>query len=182
MLTKLLGLGLIVAAAGCSSKAEGVAARQNSGKALICESKAPPPTSAKASGNPQARKAAQRGLGYLVKASKEWTQAHNCFGCHVQAVTMEALTVGMHHQYDVGMADVDFMAKALDLGVTAGGRVTGAAFQGSAWARYDMWINLPRPGDPRGPRRDLRHAGWRHRPRGSPSGPGHRREAARDRR
>ncbi|HSD90717.1 MAG TPA: carboxypeptidase regulatory-like domain-containing protein, partial [Kofleriaceae bacterium] len=68
-------------------------------------------------------------------------QAHNCFGCHVQAVTMEALTVGMHHQYDVGMADVDFMAKALDMGVTAGGRVTGAAFQGSAWARYDMWIN-----------------------------------------
>ncbi|NVB78098.1 MAG: hypothetical protein HOV81_06860 [Kofleriaceae bacterium] len=126
-------------AVGCSSKAEGVNAKARA-KPLVCGDKQAPIV-VKAMGNPEARKAAQRGLGYLTKASKQWTKEHGCFGCHVQAVTMEALTVGMHHQYDVGMADVDEMARALMMGVTAGGRVTGAAFEGQAWARYDMWIN-----------------------------------------
>ena len=54
---------------------------------------------------------------------------------------MEALAVGMHHQYDVGMKDVDATVAALQLGVTAGGHVTGTAFEGQAWARYDTWIN-----------------------------------------
>ncbi len=136
-----LGVGVLALAAGCSSKAEGVNAKAKAGaKGLVCDDKKPP-TVVKATGNPEARKAAQKGLGYLTKSSRQWTQEHRCFGCHVQAVTMEALTVGMHHQYDVGMADVDEMARALMMGVTAGGRVTGAAFEGQAWARYDMWIN-----------------------------------------
>ncbi|MEZ4361532.1 MAG: carboxypeptidase regulatory-like domain-containing protein [Kofleriaceae bacterium] len=99
------------------------------------------PTSAAALANPEARAAAQRGLGFLTKASQEWTAQHRCFGCHVQAVTLEALTVGSHHQYQVAAAELDSMVSALELGVTAGGRVTGAAFQGQAWARYDAWID-----------------------------------------
>jgi hypothetical protein len=125
--------------AGCSSRAEGVAAKQRA-EGLKCDGVAPAATP-RSAGNPGARDAAQRGLGYLTRASKQWTAEHNCFGCHVQAVTMEALTVGMHHQYDIAMTDVDAMASALMMGVTAGGRTTGIAFQGQAWSRYDMWIN-----------------------------------------
>lgn len=111
--------------------------------ALVCEARgaAARPDDASKLANPGARKAAQQGLGFLTTASKEWTQRHRCFGCHVQAVTMEALSVGLHHQYDVAQSDLGFMVDALELGVTAGGRVTGAAFQGQAWARYDAWID-----------------------------------------
>lgn len=140
MLTRLLGVSLLAVVAGCSSKAEGVTGNQRSATPLQCDS-ATPVAAVKVAGNPNARKAAQRGLAYLTKSSREWTAKHNCFGCHVQAVTMEALTVGMHHQYDVRIADVDAMASALMMGVTAGGRTTGVAFQGQAWSRYDMWIN-----------------------------------------
>jgi hypothetical protein len=150
MLTRLLGVSLLAVVAGCSSKAEGVAANQRPAQgvtanqrpaeALRCQH-VPAAAHAKATGNPGARKAAQKGLAYLTRASKEWTARHNCFGCHVQAVTMEALAVGMHHQYDIGIKDVDEMARALMMGVTAGGRTTGVAFQGQAWSRYDMWIN-----------------------------------------
>ena len=87
------------------------------------------------------REAAHRGLTYLSKASQAWTKANHCFGCHVQAVTLEALSAGKKHQYDVAPADIEAMAQVLKLGVTAGGRVTGAAFQGSAWARYDQWVS-----------------------------------------
>lgn len=140
MLTRLLGLGLLAVVAGCSSKAEGVTANQRPATTLNCDG-VTPAARTKIAGNPDARKAAQRGLGFLTRSSKEWTAKHNCFGCHVQAVTMEALTVGLHHQYDVGIKDVDEMARALMMGVTAGGRTTGVAFQGQAWSRYDMWIN-----------------------------------------
>ena len=140
MRNQLLGVCLLAAVAGCSSRAEGVAHKQSPGKSLVCDDKAPV-VKTRVLGNPSARKAAQKGLAYLTASSREWTAKHNCFGCHVQAVTMEALTVGMHHQYDVGIKAVDEMARARMMGVTAGGRVTGAAFQGQAWSRYDMWIN-----------------------------------------
>lgn len=107
---------------------------------LVCAKERPTANSAPPM-NGDARKAAQQGLGFLTTASKAWTAQHRCFGCHVQAVTMEALTVGMHHQYDVARPDLDLMVGALQLGVTAGGRVTGAAFQGQAWARYDAWAD-----------------------------------------
>ena len=98
-------------------------------------------------GDPETRHAAQRGLGYLAKASNQWTQEHNCFGCHVQAVTLEALSVGKHHQYDVTPKDLASMVKALEMGVTAGGHTTGVAFQGQAWARYDEWIDAQHTSD-----------------------------------
>jgi squalene-hopene/tetraprenyl-beta-curcumene cyclase len=146
MLTRLLGVSLFAIVAGCSSKAEGVTANQRPANTLNCDGAAPVGR-VKVTGNPDARKAAQRGLAYLTQASKAWTAQHNCFGCHVQAVTMEALTVGMHHQYDIGLKDVDEMARALMMGVTAGGRTTGVAFQGQAWSRYDMWINTSHTAD-----------------------------------
>jgi len=112
---------------------------------LVCTKGTPTtPTSA---GDPAARHSAQRGLEYLAKASTQWTQAHNCFGCHVQAVTLEALTVGKHHQYDVTPKDLSAMVKALEMGVTAGGHTTGVAFEGQAWARYDEWIDSQHTSD-----------------------------------
>ncbi len=92
------------------------------------------------------RESAQRGLDYLARASVAWTKKHKCYGCHVQAVTLEGLTVGHHNQYTVASEHVDAMAKALRMGVTAGGRRTGAAFQGAAWARYDEWISADQKG------------------------------------
>ncbi len=107
-------------------------------KALSCPSVA---TTAPVKQDKAVRQAAQRGLEYLSKASQKWTGEHRCFGCHVQAVTMEGLSVGKHHQYDVGPKDLDPMVDALRLGVTAGGHVTGVAFQGQAWARYDQYVD-----------------------------------------
>lgn len=99
------------------------------------------PTKSIARADVKVREAAHKGLSYLAKSSRAWTAQHNCFGCHVQAVTLEALTVGKKHQYDVDPKDLDAMVKALKLGVTAGGRTTGVAFEGSAWARYDQWVS-----------------------------------------
>src|SRR5687768_18080638 len=89
---------------------------------------------------PGLRPAAQQGLDYLTKSAQAWTEQHKCYGCHVQSVTLEGLTVGKHHQYEVKSADIQAMVAALELGLRAGGPKTGAAFQGSAWARYDQWI------------------------------------------
>ncbi|MBS1150218.1 MAG: Ankyrin repeat protein [Myxococcaceae bacterium] len=107
--------------------------------ALKCEL-APSPASA-ARGDARSREAAHKGLTFLSKASQAWTKQNNCFGCHVQAVTLEALTVGKKHQYDIAPGDIEAMVKALKLGVTAGGRVTGVAFEGSAWAKYDQLVS-----------------------------------------
>jgi hypothetical protein len=137
MVQRPIAIGLMSLLAACSSRSS--ASESNTSKPLVCDGVAP---SAKPNpGNPGARKAAQQGLDYLTKASREWTAKNHCFGCHVQGVTMDALAVGMHHQYDVRATDVDETAAALQLGVTAGGRVTGAAFEGQAWARYDTWVN-----------------------------------------
>ena len=98
-------------------------------------------TAAKQQGDAKAREAAHKGFTYLAAASIAWTKANNCFGCHVQAVTMEALTAAKHHQYDVKPSDIEAMTRALMLGVTAGGHATGVAFQGAAWARYDKYMD-----------------------------------------
>ncbi|MDP1824314.1 MAG: carboxypeptidase regulatory-like domain-containing protein [Archangium sp.] len=92
-------------------------------------------------GDAKAREAAHKGFTYLAAASIAWTKANQCFGCHVQAVTMEALTAARHHQYDVDPKDIDAMVAALSRGVTAGGHATGVAFEGAAWARYDKYMD-----------------------------------------
>jgi len=89
----------------------------------------------------KAREAAHKGFTWLAKASIVWTKQHQCFGCHVQAVTMEALTAARHHQYDVDPKDLAAMVDALNKGVTAGGHTTGVAFEGAAWARYDRYVD-----------------------------------------
>lgn len=89
----------------------------------------------------KSREAAHKGFTYLAKASTQWTKEHNCFGCHVQAVTMEALTAAKYFQYDVRPSDLAEMERALRMGVTAGGHTTGVAFEGAAWARFDRYID-----------------------------------------
>lgn len=105
------------------------------------EKKCAEPVRNPAKNDPQVRSAASRGLSFLAQSSREWTQRHRCFGCHVQAVTMEALSVGKKHQYSIAPKDLSDMVAALKMGVTAGGHTTGIAFEGSAWARYDQWAS-----------------------------------------
>lgn len=143
ILTRALFLATCLSTTGaCHAKAS---AAVTVGKPLVCAKTEA--VAAAAPGNPRARQAAQRGLEYLAHASEAWTQQHACFGCHVQAVTLEALTVGKHHQYDVQRKDVDEMVRALLLGVTAGGHTTGVAFEGQAWARYDQWLDGQHTGE-----------------------------------
>lgn len=89
----------------------------------------------------KARESAHKAFTHLAASSIAWTKNHQCFGCHVQAVTMEALTAAQHHQYDVNPKDIQSMADALAKGVTAGGRATGVAFEGAAWAGYDKYVD-----------------------------------------
>lgn len=100
-------------------------------------------------GDPAARAAAQRGLAFVSREAVRWQTQHNCYGCHVQAVTFEALTVGREHRYDI--ADSDFrtvMRGLLDVpgghrqpgGLSVGGSgepTTSRTFGGAAFARYD---------------------------------------------
>ncbi|MFO0628011.1 MAG: carboxypeptidase regulatory-like domain-containing protein [Polyangiales bacterium] len=105
---------------------------------------------ARHAGNPEARAAAQRGLAFVGREAAQWQRTHNCYGCHVQAVTFEALTVGRAHQYDV---DADTFAEVrrglLDVrgghrqpgGLSVGGSgmpASSRAFGGAAFARYDQ--------------------------------------------
>jgi squalene-hopene/tetraprenyl-beta-curcumene cyclase len=124
---------LIIALMATTASAEAVAAENTRCPTI--------PPQAREPGNPSARNAAQRGLGWLAGSAADWTKQNGCFGCHVQAVTLEALTVGRHNQYDVPMQSVQGMVRAMLLGVTAGGHKTGSAFQGAAWARYDQWYD-----------------------------------------
>jgi squalene-hopene/tetraprenyl-beta-curcumene cyclase len=98
-----------------------------------------PVFAAESGGTNDVRSSAQLGLDYLGRVSASWTAQHKCYGCHVQAVTLEGFAVGKHNQYKVTDKDLKTMVDAMLLGVTAGGRRTGAAFQGAAWARYDQW-------------------------------------------
>ncbi len=103
-------------------------------------------------GDPKARAAAQRGLDYLAGAAQAWQADHQCYGCHVQGVTLEAMTVGRAHQFRVKDADLDAIVKGmLDLrgGVHQangfsyeGGSLSQPAkgFGGTAFAHYDERI------------------------------------------
>lgn len=104
---------------------------------------------ATAHGDPEARRAAQRGLGFVSREAVAWQTQHNCYGCHVQAVTFEALTVGREHRYDVSDPEFREVLRGLtDIngghrhsgGLSVGGSgmpATSRAFGGAAFARYD---------------------------------------------
>lgn len=74
-------------------------ARAPSTAALTCEGEGS--ASARKESNPEARAAAQKGLDFLGEKAVAWQEQHQCFGCHVQAVTIEAFAIGKHHQYKV---------------------------------------------------------------------------------
>ena len=58
-------------------------------------------------GDDTLRPAAQKGITFLAKTALEWQTSHgDCFGCHVQAVSIEGLAVGQHHQYEVPKAEL----------------------------------------------------------------------------
>jgi squalene-hopene/tetraprenyl-beta-curcumene cyclase len=83
-----------------------------------------------------------------------WQQQHNCFGCHVQAVTVEALSVGRHHQYDVNEREFSEILRGileipgghrqpqgLGVGAGAGMPATSTAFGGAAFAKVDTLVD-----------------------------------------
>jgi squalene-hopene/tetraprenyl-beta-curcumene cyclase len=100
------------------------------------------------------RGAAQKGLGFVAKDAVAWQTEHNCYGCHVQAVTLEALVVGKKNRYDVPQSDLDAMLHGmfdipggahqkvgLEVGVSGGIPVPSKAFGGAAFAHYDQAID-----------------------------------------
>ncbi len=104
-------------------------------------------------GNPEARKAAQRGIRFLEREAVAWQNQNNCYGCHVQAVTVEALAVGFHHQYDIRKPALDKIVGGM-LTLSGGARGPQGLFHGdprigatakvlgaAAFARYDQYVN-----------------------------------------
>jgi hypothetical protein len=106
---------------------------------------------ARTHGNPEARRGAERGLGFVAREAAAWQEKNQCYGCHVQAVTLEALSIGRHNQYEVRKADLDAVARGLTEikggargpnGLSVGGDAsylieTSKEFGGAAFARYD---------------------------------------------
>ncbi len=100
------------------------------------------------------RNAAQKGLSFLAKEAPQWAASHNCYGCHVHAVTMEAFVVGLHNRYEVpDRAFKDILKGMLD--GPGGARSKNGfnysksntlhppskAFGGAALAHYDQHID-----------------------------------------
>jgi squalene-hopene/tetraprenyl-beta-curcumene cyclase len=110
-------------------------------------------TAKETSGDPRARQAAQRGLDFLAKEAVAWQERNNCYGCHVQAVTIEAFSVGRHHQYEIKDVSLRTVLDGM-LTVQGGARHPGGLSHGSptigetgkilgaaAFARYDQWVD-----------------------------------------
>ncbi len=101
--------------------------------------------------SPDARKGAQRGLGFVAREAAAWQATNKCYGCHVQAVTLEALSIGQHNQYEVPSEDMSLVVRGLTEvnggsrgpnGLSVGGDAhhlieTSKEFGGAAFARYD---------------------------------------------
>lgn len=118
---------------------------------LSCPKPAGGAAPAMAEGNPAARAGAQKGLGFVAREAKSWQDQHQCYGCHVQAVTLEALSIGKHNQYDIPKRDLEAMIAGLTTinggqrgrsGLSVGGDPnhlieTSKEFGGAAFARYD---------------------------------------------
>jgi hypothetical protein len=101
--------------------------------------------------DPRTRDAAQRGINFLSHATADWAARNQCYGCHVQAVTLEALSVGKHHQYDVPSSEFTAIKDSL-LNSNGGSRgpqglwhsgfpKTARTFGGAAFARYDQYVD-----------------------------------------
>lgn len=107
----------------------------------------------KPGGDAEARAGAQKGLGFVAREAQAWQTQHQCYGCHVQAVTLEALSVGRRHQYNVPEADLDAIRGGMltlqggahgpnGLSLSGGTSLieTAKEFGAAAFARYDEFV------------------------------------------
>ncbi|MBL8957792.1 MAG: carboxypeptidase regulatory-like domain-containing protein [Myxococcaceae bacterium] len=103
-------------------------------------------------GDPKARESAQRGLEFLVREATAWQNTNKCYGCHVHSVTLEALSVGIHNQYDLSRTALDTLLEGMTK-LSGGSRTPDGlsyqhssllqpsrAFGGAAFARYDAFV------------------------------------------
>jgi squalene-hopene/tetraprenyl-beta-curcumene cyclase len=103
---------------------------------------------------PDARDAAQRGLDFLASATVAWQQQQKCYGCHVQAHALEAMSVGVANQYKVrdpqlrqviaGLTSIDGGTRTRGgLRYAHGGTLVAPSqgFGGAAIARYDGLVD-----------------------------------------
>ncbi|APR76129.1 Ankyrin repeat protein [Minicystis rosea] len=117
---------------------------------LACPTPAGASPKSVAEGDPAARAGAQRGIGFVAREARAWQDNHKCYGCHVQAVTLEALSIGRHNKYEVSRADMEAIVQGLTTinggsrgpnGLSVGGGTglieTSKEFGGAAFARYD---------------------------------------------
>jgi hypothetical protein len=105
-------------------------------------------------GDPKARAGAQRGLDFLGKEAAAWQEQNKCYGCHVQAVTLEAMAIGKRHGYEVSRAALSTVLQGMltinggargPNGLSVGGDPrhlieTSRSFGGAAFAQYDERI------------------------------------------
>ena len=100
---------------------------------------------------PKVRDAAQRGVVFLARSAADWQKSNNCYGCHVQAVTLEGLSVGKSNQYAVPKNDLAALVDGI-LHLPGGARTPGGIshsgfprtakiFGGAALARYDALVD-----------------------------------------
>ena len=95
----------------------------------------------------------QSGLDFLARSAVSWQDTNQCYGCHVQAVTLEALSVGQSHQYSVPAPAIRAMKAGLTtldggtrspggLRYAHGGSLVAASrgFGGASLARYDALV------------------------------------------
>lgn len=97
------------------------------------------------------RSPAQKALDFLGQDTARWQKSNNCYGCHVQAVTLEGLSVGMHNQYTVPKPILEEVLRGIMQtpggsrtpgGLTHGGFPrTAKTFGAAAFARYDALVN-----------------------------------------
>lgn len=109
------------------------------------------PTLSLAAGADDFRGAAQRGLDFLGNDTVRWQKSNDCYGCHVQAVTLEGLSVGKHNQYTISAPVLkEVLRGILDTpggahtpgGLTHSGFPrTAKIFGASAFARYDALVD-----------------------------------------
>jgi len=105
-------------------------------------------------GDPQLRASAQKGLSFLETSASSWARGHDCFGCHVHAVTVEALSVGVDNDYDVDREMLETFIAAMTVGpggerstkglrYAHGDTLVAASngFGGAAFARYDAMVD-----------------------------------------
>lgn len=102
-------------------------------------------------GDPRARSGAQKGLAFLGREAADWQAKNACYGCHVQAVTLEAMVVGKKNAFDVDDAAFRTVIEGM-LTIKGGARgphgfnvgdnpnhlpETSRAFGGAALAHFD---------------------------------------------